>query len=143
MVSSDYRTSDINTDGCVVWTDNRAGNLDCYYDSVGGPPRPILNITGITAGLGVTATIKNEGNAVATNVDWEILVTGGIFGRINKRVNGTWDTLDIGEEKTTDSLGIFFGFGAVTFVVNTVCDEGSSDTVTFGGTHLFIFTLIR
>jgi hypothetical protein len=142
-VESNYRTSDINTDGTVVWTDNRAGNLDCYYDSVGGPPKPILNITGFTAGLGITATIKNEGDAVATNVDWEILVTGGIFGRINERVNGTWDTLDIGEEKTTDSLGMFFGLGAITIVVNTVCDEGASDTETFGGTHLFIWTIIK
>jgi hypothetical protein len=143
-IEMSYRTNDISTDGDVIWTDNRAGsgNVDVYYDSISGPEVPFLQIGSVTGGLGVKAVISNNGTLAASNVLWEITITGGILGRINKVINGTVATLNIGAQESIAS-GLFFGFGAVAIHITVTCSEGSSDDETRDGTQLIIWTKIK
>jgi hypothetical protein len=46
-------------------------------------PRPVLEITSISAGSGVTAQITNVGSDNATDVNAKIVITGGLFNFIN------------------------------------------------------------
>ena len=69
----------------------------------------------ITGGLGVKAEITNIGTMNATGVPWQIFVEGGMFGLINKTVNGT---IDIPAGKTvTVKSGMFLGFGPIEIAV--------------------------
>jgi hypothetical protein len=138
-----YRTSDAAQGGAAVWTDNRSGNEDVYYDNVGSPPVPILEITSITCGVRISATIKNNGTAPAHNVTYALRVTGGIFGRINVNVSGTrTEPLNVGESFTISS-DIFIGLGTISISVTATCDEGSSVSLGRDAIRLIIWTLLR
>lgn len=102
-------------------------------------PEPV--ITSIKGPIGVTATIKNIGTDEATNVEWTIKITGGIFGLINKVTNGTQDILEIGEELRAKS-DIIIGFGKISIFTTVTCDEGLSDKKDASGRQIFIFTVI-
>ena len=126
-----------------AWTDDRNVNDDIYFDILGAPPPlPELNITSISGGLGVSATIKNTGDASATNVIWSISVTGGFFGRIDKTAEGTIPTLAVDAESDSPKTGIFFGLGKIVAEVTVTCDECSPVTETKPGTQIIIFTII-
>ena len=129
-----------------AWTDDRNVNDDIYFDITTTPPPPpplpILNITEIKGGLGVSATIKNTGDAAATDVAWSITVTGGFLGRIDKTVEDTIASLAVDEESDPLSTGLFFGLGKIAIEVTAVCNEGSSDSETETGTQIIIFTRI-
>lgn len=115
-VESEFRNCDITTDGTVVWTDNQMGNLDIYLDNVGGPAQPVIEITSVTGGLGISAVIENTGAATAENVDWTLGVTGGILNLINVNKADTILTLDPGQSKTISS-GLFFGLGSMQIAI--------------------------
>jgi hypothetical protein len=142
-VITEYRTSDVARGGATVWTDNRSGNENVYYDNVGRPPAPVLEITSITAGLRISATIKNNGTAPAHNVTYALLVNGGVFGFINVNVSGTrTEPLNIGDSFTISS-GIFFGLGVMSISVTVTCDEGSSASAGRDATRLLFWTILR
>ena len=113
----------------------------CIEAIVQGKWNAELSIISITGPIGVTATIKNIGDAEATTVDWSVKVTGGIAGRINKEGNGTEATLGVGAEVKGKS-GIIFGFGKIAVVATASCAEGSSDTENANGLQVLIFSLI-
>jgi len=124
-----------------AWTDDRNVNDDIYFDIIAPPPDyPVLNITEVKGGLGVSATIKNTGKASATNVSWIITVRGGIFGFIDIIAEGTIPTLAVDAESDSPKTGIFFGFGKIDIEVVVICDEGSFDSKTKPGTQIIIFT---
>jgi len=142
-VITEYRTSDVARGGATVWTDNRSGNEDVYYDNVGSAPVPILEMTSIAAGLRISVTIKNNGTAPAHNVTYALLVNGGVFGRINVNVSGTrTEPLNIGESFTMSS-NIFVGLGAISISVAATCDEGSSVSAGRDATRLFFWTILK
>ncbi len=136
--------SSANMDGpYVAWTDERNDPTEIYFDTIIEPSKyPILEITEVKGGLGVSTTIKNTGEAAATNVAWSISVTGGFFGRINKTVGDTIASLDVGAESDPLKTGIFFGLGKIVAEVTATCDEGSSDSETKTGMQIIIFTKI-
>ena len=103
---------------------------------------PILEITGITGGIGAKATIGNSGAAPATNVVWTIKVTGGILGRIDVTGTDTIASIAIGGEDSSAKTKMILGLGAITVQVTATCDEGSTATLTKAGKQLFIFTNI-
>ena len=144
-VESDFRNVDITTDGNVIWTDNRNGNLDIFFDYVGGAPaHPTLEIGEITGGIGkVSAVIKNVGEADATDVDWNISVTGGLIGRINIDTGDTIASLAIGEETTVTTEGFIFGLGNLDIDVVASCAEAVPNSVekTATGKVLIFFVL--
>jgi len=127
-----------------AWTDDRNVNDDIYFDILGAPPLlPTIDIVDISGGLGVKVTIKNTGDASATNVSWSITVTGGLLGFIDKTVNGTIASLAVDAESDPLKTGIFFGLGKIAVEVTATCDEGSSDSETKTGTQIIIFTIIN
>jgi hypothetical protein len=137
-------TVDVGPAG-FVWTDNRDGGKDIYYEYMNLEPPvevPILEITGITGGIGAKATIGNSGAAPATNVVWTITVTGGILGRIDVTGTDTIASIAIGGEDSSAKTKMILGLGAITVQVTATCDEGSTATLTKAGKQLFIFTNI-
>jgi hypothetical protein len=144
-VNSEFRNVDITTDGNIVWADDRNGNLDIYFDHVGGQPaHPVLEIGEITGGIGkVSAVIKNVGEADATDVDWNISVTGGLIGRINIDTGATIASLAIGEETTVTTEGFILGLGSLDIDVVASCAKAVPTTVekTATGKVLLFFIL--
>jgi hypothetical protein len=78
-VESEFRYTDITTDGTVVWTDNQMGDLDIYLDNVGGPsnePPGAPTITGPNGGKpGIQYTftfnaVDPDGDNVKYLIDW-------------------------------------------------------------------------
>ena len=114
-VVEEPNTADIATSGHVVWTDNRNGNTDVYFDNVGTPSVAVIKIASIIPGFGVKANIENLGPEVATNVQWSIdLIGDKVF--IGGHKEGTITTLAVGERKEVKT-GLVLGFGPVTVKV--------------------------
>ena len=124
-----------------IWEDTRGVNIDIYFGQVYETTAPKLDIISIKGPIGVTATIKNIGDAKATNVKWTIAVTGGLLGFINKDGTGTEETLAIDGEIAVKS-GILLGFGPITITVTAECAEDSSDEESASGTQIIIFSLV-
>ena len=101
---------DINAGG-IVWTDNRNGDKDIYYQSL---PVAVVGVGAISGGMGVTATVDNTGSMDASNVDWTISFDGGVF--VGNEKTGTV-TVPAGGEATVKT-GFIFGVGKTTASVN-------------------------
>lgn len=139
-VPLEYGVSDVCGVGGNWWSSGDSDNI--YFASFGLiPEEPVLEVIEITGGIGVTATIKNTGNAPATGVELGLTVTGGILGLINKNESNTVTSLAIDAEASISS-GIIFGLGAVEIVATVSCAEGSSDEETIDGTQIIIFTKV-
>jgi hypothetical protein len=124
-----------------VWEDKRGVDKDIYFGQAVEITAPELDIISVKGPIGVTATIKNIGDAEATNVDWEVHVTGGILKQIDKKGSGNEATLGVGAEIKGKS-GIIIGLGKIEVVATATCDEGSEDTENANGMQIFIFSLI-
>jgi len=98
----------------VAFEDNRNGNIDIYFAAKKGAPSAELVIQSISGGIGVSAVVKNTGDAAATNVAWTIASTGTIF--VGKEKSGTIATLAPGASVTIKS-GLMLGFGSITTTV--------------------------
>ncbi len=134
----------IITRSCIRW---------CYYQlNLFGDPtlafykdphsHPDIEIGEVTGGLGVGSTIKNTGDAQATGVDWEITVTGGVFGFINKTFTGNIPELAVDEEIGIDST-IFVGLGPINITISAVCNEGIFTEEIAEGKQFFFYTKIE
>lgn len=135
---AEYKGADI-TDSAVqaMFEKSNGADIDIWLTPLAEEPQvPIIKITEIKGGLGISAVIKNEGTADATNVDWTIQVTGGILNRINKTASGTIASLPINTEVTVKS-GIILGFGAISITVTA-----GSATQSASGTQLIIFSKV-
>lgn len=124
-----------------VWEDTRGGDIDIFFGQAVEVTAPELDIISISGPIGVTAVIKNIGDAEATDVDWTLEVTGGILGQINKDKNGSQATLGISGEIEAKS-GIIIGLGKIEVTVTATCAEGVSDEDTASGTQILIFSLL-
>jgi hypothetical protein len=97
---------------------------------------PAITIQGLTGGLfKVKATIKNTGTLAATNIKWNITLTGGAF--IGKESSGTITSLAAGATQDVSSKFIL-GFGKTVVTVTASIPE-SSDTLEQNGTILLFF----
>jgi hypothetical protein len=65
--------------GGIAFTDTRNGNYDIYYAPFVAAPTPIIVIDSISGGFGVTAVIKNIGDAPTENFNWSITTEGLVF----------------------------------------------------------------
>jgi len=128
---------------CIRW---------CYYQlNLFGDPslafvkdphaNPDLEIGDVTGGFGLEAMIKNTGDADATDVDWTITVTGGMFDLINKTFSGTVSELVVDEEVTVNT-NMFLGLGKINITITAECNEGSFADETVEGTQFFLLTKI-
>jgi hypothetical protein len=93
---------------------DKAGNQETEKTSTFTIQYPII-IT-IKGGLGITATIKNNGTAPVTNLSWTINLSGGII-LVGKTKTGAITTLAVGETATVKDFVV--GFGKVTITVTT------------------------
>jgi len=135
---SESRTADI-TDGGVqgMFEKSNGADIDLWLTELAGAPDvPIIKVKSIAGGLGISAVVKNEGTAAATNVSCTIHVTGGILNLINKTVPVTIPSLAINEEQTIKS-GIIFGLGKITITVTA-----DLDSMTKQGKQRIIFTKV-
>ena len=115
--------------GRTGWKGNP--NADGLILKVG--PFPLLDIE-ISGGFGLTATVTNNGAGDAINVPWEITITGGLLGMINKTVSGTTDIISGASESLKS--GLFFGIGPIQITVTVGPKEATKE-----GFHLVFFTL--
>ncbi len=127
----------------AAWTDARENKTGIYFDSIITPERPpVLGITSVKGPIGVTAVIKNTGEAAAHNVTWEINVLGGLLGLISKVKTDKIPILASGADESV-KLGLVFGFGSITITVSATCDEGSFASTKLDGTNLLFLTLVK
>jgi len=124
---------DIHAAG-VVWIDDREGSNNIYFAS--GGASPILGITEISGGLGVSALITNSGTADATNVDWTITLDGTVF--LGAETTDTIPSIAVGESVPIKS-GFPLGFGPIDITITAKSAEGPSDTETASGKLLLFF----
>ena len=110
-------------DGSSSW-----GGIYCYGRMT--VHQPVLSITNISGGKGLTMTIQNTGDANATGIIGDLLITGGLFIR-----QGTYvfpDSIPAGETATVTVplFGVGFGFlkAIPQITVNVACTEQSSAT---------------
>jgi hypothetical protein len=89
----------------------------------------------------IYADIKNIGEKNATEVKWNISVTGGILKRINVISSGTIDTLSVNMEKTLVTDKFILGFGRVNIKVTVEVAQVTPVTMTARG-FVFFFLLI-
>jgi hypothetical protein len=75
-VAEEHHAASVS-DTATVWMDERNGNYDIYFDKL--LAEPILKIEDITGGFGVSAVVKNVGDAEATELHWEIAFEGGFI----------------------------------------------------------------
>ena len=89
-------------------------------------PRPVLEITDITGGLGISTQITNIGDSDAIDVNATIGITGGLFGFIN--ITATTSVPLLETQGTLPLKAKFFRFGRITITV--VADASNTDQVT-------------
>jgi hypothetical protein len=89
---------------------------------------PVLEIGTITGGFGVKASVKNTGEAAATNVDWTITLDGKLIF-LGKSTTDTIASIAVAGEEPIKA-GFILGIGKTNIVVSATCDEGVSAEVT-------------
>ena len=101
---------------------------------------PELNIQSIEGGNQIYATIRNDGEAYATNVNWTIVVDGGLF-ILRKEGSGSMEVLAPGLEIEITILPFGIGLGIFTpmptITVTVDCAEDSSDEESVSARILF------
>jgi len=92
---------------------------------------PVLEISNITGGFGVHATLKNVGSTKSRDVNWRIIFTGGIIlYPVGRETNGTIDAIEPGDEVIINSpvFGFAGDLGIISPVLVTVYAEGDFPT---------------
>lgn len=128
--------------GYVDWTNTDVllgVPVDFNYQLIEEPAAPVLEIESIAGGFGVSAAIKNTGDADATNVAWTITLEGGLI-LLGAEKSGTVDSIAVGASETIKS-GLILGIGKTTITVTATCDEGASVTGNATGTVLLFFVI--
>ncbi len=134
-VVEQYGSADITNLGHILWTDNRNGNNDIYYDNVGIPSVPIVNIGEISGGMGISVVIENSGTAAANNVQWSIDLEGGLV-LVGKHAEGTIPTI-AADSSAIVKIPFVLGLGAVT--IKVAVDGKTKDG---SGTILLILAMV-
>jgi hypothetical protein len=101
----------------------------CYYETnlFGDPAvafvdasgqKPQLSISSVKGGMGILASIFNNGEVSVSNIPWNISINGGIFGFVNISSEGSLASLTVGNTTTVQQEKTIFGFGKISIQVN-------------------------
>ncbi|PNX49996.1 MAG: hypothetical protein BV458_14000, partial [Thermoplasmata archaeon M9B2D] len=107
-------------------------------------PPGAFNVTigTITGGLlRVKAEVLNTGSLDITDMNWSIVLSGGLV-ILGRNTTGTTSSLPVGESAAIESRALF-GFGKVSITVRVELPEGQIATKTVDGTLLLFFLIIR
>jgi len=105
--------------------------------------QPELNIGEITGGLlSISIEIKNPEEVTINNVNWNITITGGIFGLINISSEGTIETLGTGSTEVV-SVSPVVGLGPIEINVTASAEGVEEITKTAEGFVLFFFVIVN
>jgi hypothetical protein len=103
------------------------------------PYNPLIEIgnvapsyNGFAKGGSISVEIKNNGNADATNVHWNISITGGLLGMINVQDLGTIPTLGIGKSVIVQTVTPIHGLGKVKITIHADQAERTIDGFIIG-----------
>lgn len=133
-VVEEFGYFDIHKAG-IAWTDSRNDDYDVYFQPLVTGPSPVLKIEDIAGGMGVSANIKNIGDADATNVQWTITADGTVF--VGGSKSGTIGSIPAGGSASISSF--LLGFGGVEIDIDAVSDEGASASASASGNLLLFF----
>lgn len=95
----------------------------------------------ITCGFGVKAHIKNIGNETAHDVNWSVTITGGIFGFIDKTIDGSITEIFPGEELIPE-INLFIGLGPLVIAATASASNAEVVTMTKNGFILLFLVII-
>ncbi|MBU1941136.1 MAG: FG-GAP repeat protein, partial [Candidatus Thermoplasmatota archaeon] len=107
-----------------------------------GEPGPIFTIDAIEGKIGVSITFRNTGDGEATDVQWSLGVSGGMFNLIDKSLHDRIISLSAGESYTISS-GLILGIGSIKIQFMVSCNEGATKQVQATGKQFLIFTSIN
>lgn len=101
-----------------------------------------LNIISVSGGMGVTATIQNQGD-LPKDIDWSVELIGGTIPgfHLNKHYEGTTQAVDAGENVVI-STGPVFGLGNFDIKITAECAGEPPVSKTIEGRILFFYVLI-
>jgi len=88
----------------------------------------------------VNVVVTNIGDAPAYNVEYEIIVQGGLLGFVNKTVSGTETELGVGDSLPI-SIGTIFGFGPISVTARAWADNAPEVSDSLDGFLMFLFIL--
>jgi hypothetical protein len=97
-------------------------------------PRPVLEVTDITGGIGVSAYVTNVGDENASDVNMTIAITGGVLGLIN--FSETASTALLQPQESISSKATLFRLGQISITVTA--DASNADQVTRHATGLLL-----
>ena len=121
----------VSSDGGASWQELQNYGIDYNWGMgaiVGGYHPPSLSIKNVRGPIGVKADVKNIGCGCAYNLEWDITVTGGILGMVDKSFSGTRKELPVDATEAISS-DLFFGFGNVYIEITADSDNGEEVTV--------------
>lgn len=114
------------------WSELQIYGLD-YNWAIGaiveGEGNTELSILNVQGPVGINAEVKNIGAAPAENMDWSILVTGGILKKVDKTAEGTVAELAVDATEAIN-LGMFFGLGKIQITISAQADNAVAVSLT-------------
>ena len=117
-------------------TFNAESGTATYEVVISEPPSMTIVIAG---GLGVKATLKNNGPTDLTHVNWSITLDGSMIFA-GKSTSGTLAGITTGQERIVKPK-LVLGFGKTNIIVSAACDEGVAAETTVSGFVLGPFVL--
>jgi hypothetical protein len=87
-----------------------------------------LQIESFVGGRGIQVYIRNNGVQNATNVSWEIQLSGGLI-LLGKQASGTLNQI-LPDKAMTVKIPFLFGVGKTSVTATASCAEGSADEQT-------------
>jgi len=115
---------------------NAESGVATFEVTITEPPSMTIVVAG---GLGIKATITNNGPIDLTHVNWSITLDGSMIFA-GKSTSGTSPGITNGEERTIKPK-LVFGFGKTNIVISVTCDEDVSANTTATGFVLGPFVL--
>jgi hypothetical protein len=78
-----------------------------------------IEIREVKGGIGhISILIENTGEVSLENIEYQIYVEGGIFGRINLKENGIINFIDIKTSEISETSKTIFGIGKINININ-------------------------